>query len=202
MFRSQGEEKAWSMLQNMSPEEVCKNADVIYDKNAGLYTITCADHDFTVSHQKKEIISLNDGGTIFLTQLSYFFTLSLVWYFVSARDIPMTERLIRADDLKGGDIFFKGSHVLPLNAIAQKYGQHKDKFIEKSLFYGGKPLSLGDVSFELRPMPRIAVALILWLEDEEFPPRIDFLFDSSCEFQVPLDIIWSLAMMSTLIYLK
>ena len=202
MFRSQGEDKAWHMLQKMSPEDVCKNADVIFNKNTGLYTITCAGHDFSVSPEKKEIISVSQGEELFLSHLSYFFTLSLVWYLVSAKDIPFSGRLIGPGDLKGGDIFFKGSHVLPLNGIARKYGTHKDAFIEKSELYGGKPFSMGDAAFQLRPMPRIGTALVLWLEDEEFPPRADFLFDSSCEFQVPLDILWSVAMMSALMYLK
>jgi hypothetical protein len=43
--------------------------------------------------------------------------------------------------------------------------------------------------------------VILWLADEEFPPRIDILFDSTCELQLPLDIIWSIAMMSLLMLL-
>ncbi len=50
-------------------------------------------------------------------------------------------------------------------------------------------------------MPKIPVTLILWLQDEEFPARADLLFDSSCELHVPIDIIWSIAMMSTLVML-
>ncbi|MBI3593004.1 MAG: DUF3786 domain-containing protein, partial [Nitrospirae bacterium] len=45
------------------------------------------------------------------------------------------------------------------------------------------------------------VALILWAADEEFPSRVDLLFDSTCELQLPLDIIWSIAMMSLLLML-
>jgi hypothetical protein len=48
-------------------------------------------------------------------------------------------------------------------------------------------------------MPRIPVTLILWLKDEEFHPRADLLLDSTCELQLPLDIIWSIAMMSVLV---
>jgi hypothetical protein len=45
-------------------------------------------------------------------------------------------------------------------------------------------------------MPRIPLTVILWLGDEEFPSRADLLFDSSAALHVPLDINWSLAMMS------
>ncbi len=45
------------------------------------------------------------------------------------------------------------------------------------------------------------VTLILWLGDEEFPPRADLLLDSSCEIHLPLDIIWSVAMLTVLMML-
>jgi hypothetical protein len=54
---------------------------------------------------------------------------------------------------------------------------------------------------KLLPFPRIPVFLILWLKDEEYPPRADLLFDSTCEAQAPLDIIWSIAMVSLLVML-
>jgi hypothetical protein len=50
-------------------------------------------------------------------------------------------------------------------------------------------------------MPRIPVTLILWLSDKEFPAQADFLFNSTCEIQLPLDILWSIAMMSVLVML-
>ncbi|MGE5894213.1 MAG: hypothetical protein ACM34I_09180 [bacterium] len=44
---------------------------------------------------------------------------------------------------------------------------------------------------------------MLWLEDEEFPPRVDLLFDSTCDIQISLsDIIWSVAIMTCLVMLE
>jgi len=54
---------------------------------------------------------------------------------------------------------------------------------------------------KLLPMPRVPVILILWLEDEEFPSRAELLLDSTCELQIPLDIIWSISMLSVLVML-
>nr|NIP92808.1 DUF3786 domain-containing protein [Akkermansiaceae bacterium] len=66
----------------------------------------------------------------------------------------------------------------------------------RGLDLGGWALSFGDASVELLPLPRIPVSLILWKGDDEFPSRADLLFDSSCEMHLPLDIIWSAAMLS------
>ncbi|MFZ5997053.1 MAG: DUF3786 domain-containing protein [Nitrospirota bacterium] len=40
--------------------------------------------------------------------------------------------------------------------------------------------------------------MILWLGDEEFPPRVDLLFDAASEIRFPIDAIWAIAMMCTL----
>jgi hypothetical protein len=38
--------------------------------------------------------------------------------------------------------------------------------------------------------------VLLWTEDDEFPARADLLFDATCSAHLPLDILWSAAMVS------
>ncbi len=201
MTRSKGEEKAWKILQYMDKDKVCRNSGVTYEEKKKLYKLIALGQDFSISPEEKKIINLTKEGDIFLSKLAYFFTLSVPWYMISSKDIRATGRLVKPEGLPGGDTFFKGSHTLPLDAVAKRYGNNKEGFIEKSKLYGGMPVKFGDIAFELKPMPRILTTIIIWLEDEEFPPRIDMLFDSSAEFQAPLDILWSLAMMTVLLYL-
>ncbi len=73
--------------------------------------------------------------------------------------------------------------------------------LEKGKELCAEVLGFGDASLKLLPMPRIPVTLILWSADEEFPPRADLLLDGSCEIQLPIDIIWSIAMISVLVML-
>ncbi len=66
---------------------------------------------------------------------------------------------------------------------------------------GGVPLQYGDASVRVRPLPKVPAVMILWVEDEEFGPRTELLFDSSCEGQLPIDVIWAVAMMSVIAFL-
>jgi hypothetical protein len=81
---------------------------------------------------------------------------------------------------------------------ANKYEKDKNGIIEKGITLGGQINQYGDASIRLYPLPRIPVIFALWLDDEEFPARADLLFDSTCEMQLPTDIIWSIAMVSVL----
>jgi hypothetical protein len=199
--RSTGEEKAWSILVTMSPEDVCKRALVSYDAPSGLYAVRSFGMEYHVSVQDQRISSLLSIGDILLTRLGDFFRLSLLWYLVDAKEIPFTGKLTKIEDIKDGLVFSKGSHTLPLGKLAAKYGINKEGFIKRGKDLGGETLDFGDASLMLLPFPRIPVTLVLWLADEEFPARADLMLDSSCDLHLATDMVWYIAMMSVLLML-
>src|SRR4030042_1000673 len=108
-----------------------------------------------------------------------------------------------AFDEKGGCYILKSFctdfSVSPEERIIKSLAPLGETIIKRGIELGEEVLNYGDASTKLLPMPRIPVTLILWLKDEEFPSRADLLLDSTCELQLPLDIIWSIAMMSVLV---
>ncbi|MBN2654932.1 MAG: DUF3786 domain-containing protein [Nitrospirae bacterium] len=193
-----GEQKAWITLAAMDVYEIAKNAGVIYDKNAQAYIIESLGSKVGISPSKKEFICFDDNSSFLTERLGYFFRLSSLIYLTTAKDIPLTDRLINPSGMKGGEIYFRGSHILPLDKISQKYQADRSAFILRALQLGASETSYGDAGVMLLPLPKIPVYLNLWLKDDEFPARCDIMFDSTCELQLPLDIVWSVAMMSCL----
>jgi hypothetical protein len=194
-----GEDKAWEVLAQSDPLTVCDRARVSFDRTSGLYRVTSFGKEFSLGPSARTIESLSPGGEIILQRLAYFFRLSLLTYLNVAKDIPLSGRLVRPSNLAGAATFFTGSHVLPLDNIAARYGRDTEGFIRKGREFGGGTLDHADASLRLFAFPRIPVELLLWAADDEFPARADLLLDSSCELQLPLDIIWSITMMSLLI---
>lgn len=194
-----GEEKAWLRLSEMPSHEVCRNAAVRYDAAKASYTVTSFGIDFLVSTAERALSSSSPLAPLFLERLGDFFRLSLLWYLTSAKDIPFSNRLVRPLDVRGGHRFFSGTHALPLDRLGSIYGRDRTGFEERGTMLGGECVAFGDGAVRLFPFPRIPLYLILWLEDEEFPSRVDLLFDSTCDLQVSLsDILWSVAMMGCL----
>jgi hypothetical protein len=196
---SSGEEKAWRILRGLDPFDVCRNASVVFDEKNRYYILRSFCIDFSVIPEEKIIKGATHQGETIIKKYSYFFIHSCLWYLINAKDIPLTGRLIKPVNIKGGEMFFRGSHVLPLDNMAKKYGDDKEAFIKKGEELCAEVLDYGDASLKILPMPRIPVTLILWLKDEEFPPRADLLLDSTYELQLPLDILWSIAMLSILV---
>lgn len=196
--KSPGEDKAWELLKTMNPSDVCRAADVAWDAASASYIVKSFGLDFAVAPGTRTLESAATGADHLLGPLGYFFRLSVVWYLVHARETNCTGRLVKLEHIPGGDIFTKGSHVLPLDKVAEKYGKDRTGFLARGIELGGELSAHGDASVRLHPLPRVPVVVILWLEDEEFPARVDLLFDSTCGLQLPMDILWAVAMITLL----
>lgn len=196
---SSGEKKGWNDLRNLVPEDVCKVAGVDFDKGSETYRLRSFGTDIFASLKDETFSGDSDLSEIILQRFGYFSRLSTIWYLVNFKDVPLSGELIKPVNLKGGELFFRGSHLLPLDKLAERYSDDSEAFLKKGTELGGEELDYGDASIRLYPLPKFPVVLILWKADEEFPARFDLLLDSSCDLQLPLDIIWSIAMMSLLI---
>lgn len=196
-----GEEQAWRILAELNPEDVCSRAKVDFDKLSGLYVLKSFLQDIYISPKNKEIFGHSPLSDLLLNKLNYYSKLAILWYLINAKNTPLSGKLKKPSDMSGGLIYLRGSHVLPLDKIAEKYGSNIQEFVKRGTELGGKPLNYGDASMRLFPFPRVPSVIILWKDDDEFSARSDLLFDSTCEVQLPTDIIWSTAMMSLLIML-
>ncbi|MGC2061538.1 MAG: DUF3786 domain-containing protein [Thermodesulfovibrionales bacterium] len=194
-----GEDKCWDILAAADPAQITKNASVHYDASTGCYLLKSFNADVTISPVDKKISGSDKTGELLLTRLGYFSRLSILWSLVTAKDIALSGKLISPMNLRGGHLFFRGSHILPLDKLAEKYNNDTEGFLNKGISLGGKKVCHGDAAIQFFPLPRIPVVLILWRGDDEFPPGADLLFDTTAETQLAIDVLWSIAMMNILI---
>jgi hypothetical protein len=198
---SAGEKKAWEILSSLEPSIVCRNSNVSFDQAKKSYSVRSFCCEFSVDPDHKTIQSINNTGENIIRKHGYFFIHSCLWYLIHGKDIALSGRLVKPVNLQGGDLFFRGSHTLPLENLAKKYGKDASSFFQRGGELSAETETYGDASIRLFPLPKIPVTLILWLKDEEFPARTDLLFDSTAGIHLPLDVLWSLSMLSILVML-
>ncbi|KWT85395.1 DUF3786 domain-containing protein [Candidatus Magnetominusculus xianensis] len=195
-----GEDKGWEQLSGHDPDDVCKRGLVSFDRVTNSYIIKSFNWNFNFYAKDRTITCDRPEGDALLNRLGDFYRLSSLWYLNAAKDIALTGQLAMPQNLTGGELFFRGSHVLPLARLAAKYESNKEGFLSSGIdILGGSAAAYGDAAVVLYPYPKIPVTLILWLTDDEFPARAECLLDTSCEFHLPIDIIWMTAMMCILL---
>ena len=74
--------------------------------------------------------------------------------------------------------------------MEQRYGRDPEAFLQSGRKLGGTEILYGDRGFALEVFPKVPLAYVLWKGDEEFPPRIGVLFDSTIQDHFTLDVIW------------
>lgn len=194
-----GEEQAWSTLKCMNPADVMSRSGASFDSETEEYTIDMFTRRVCVSLRDRSIKSASEDAGFLLDRLRYLSRLSILSYLANAKDIVPSGHWVKPADIRGLVTYFDGSHELPLPAIAAKYGSNRVGFVQKAEQWGGMAVDNGDAAVCLFPFARFPVMVILWLADEEFPARAEFLFDSTCVLHVPADIMWSIAMLSVLV---
>jgi len=198
---SNGEEDAWFELLKLDPADVCRNSKAGFNEVSGHYVLPVFNTEIFISPPDRLIRGDTQYAKMILNRLAYYSRLPSLWYLINAKNKPLSGELINPRQVGGGLIFDRGSHVLPLDKILERYSHDVNEFIRRGIKLGGEQLDHGDASIRLFPFSRVPVVFIIWNEDGEFPARADILFDSTCTHHLSTDMIWATAMMSILVLL-
>jgi hypothetical protein len=195
------QEQAWAELAELDPQAVCERAGVSYAADSACYTCASLGQNLVVDVAQRTLSCESPLGSLLLGRFSYFSRISILHYLLHARNLPVAGQLRSPGDLASGQLYFRGSHILPTEQVAKAYGDSAERFVARGKALGGHVLDYGDVSVKLLPLPRVPVVLVLWRGDDEFPARVSLLFDATCEEHLAADIVWSTAMLSVLMFL-
>jgi hypothetical protein len=117
--------------------------------------------------------------------------LLILVYLLQVKPGWLFNEMITVQDLKDGQ-FFQGPHELKTHLLLERFGHDFEGFRLAAEKLGGIRLTMADVSYKLRPFPKIPLYFLLWKGDEEFAPRISVLFDRSIDLHLSADAIWGL----------
>lgn len=118
--------------------------------------------------------------------------LASILYLNNVKDVyPLGRDIVGASDLKEGH-FFQGPHELRIAPLVERFGRDLPSFRQASDRLEGEWMDMADAAVRLKPFPRLHLYYLLWEEDEEFPARMNVLFERSIENVLAADAIWAL----------
>ena len=184
------DDSRWERLFAFHPAEVCRRTEALYHPAHEGFLLPVYNLRYLVLPKTKKILRMEWDDKTVEEDLSSFFYLMVLVYLTEAKDIKPTHTWISEKDLLGGSTFFRGPHQLHVKELEDLYGKSPGAFLKTGQRLGGSEILYGDKGFAFEVFPRVPLAYILWKEDEEFPPRVGVLFDSTISSHLPLDIIW------------
>lgn len=114
---------------------------------------------------------------------------ALVLYYLATCDgTPASSQWIAFSELPDGRFYsqaFQGYTGVPL---AQAFRESIDAFSQAAEACGGeRRYSFGDVAYTFQALPRVALLIVFWQGDEDFPSTCQVLFDMAISHHLPTD---------------
>ena len=113
--------------------------------------------------------------------------LILLHYLIHADGTPPADHWAAFRELPNALVYdpaFQGRSSLRL---VHEYGHDPKGFAAAAENLGGEKLAFGDVSYLFRVLPRLRMAVILHVGDEEFGPAVNVLFDAAAGHYLPTE---------------
>lgn len=111
----------------------------------------------------------------------------LLHYLLTADGTRPADRWIAFRELPDGLFYAQAFSGHAEGAIAARFSADLHGFGQAAGRLGGTPLDLADVSFRFLALPRLALAVLLWAGDEEFPGQARILYDAAAGHYLPTE---------------
>jgi hypothetical protein len=108
-------------------------------------------------------------------------------YFQKADGKGPADRWIAYRELPDGLFYFHAFQGYTGTRLVKAFQNDLPRFKKAASLVGGEALSHGDAGFWFRPLPRVPLAVIYWVGDDEFPPNANVLFDASAAHYLSTD---------------
>jgi len=111
----------------------------------------------------------------------------LLHYLLTADGTPLASKWIAFRNLPGGLGYEAAFQGRASARLARAFGTDSQPFKVAARNLGGERLSFGDASYLFRVLPRVWLAVVLHLADEEFPASANILFDAASSHYLPTE---------------
>ena len=181
-------QELWNQIKPLDGPQTARRARCNFESNehAGKFTIIFLNRSYIIDLEKKQIYPEDaspDEPAGFIEQLS------ILAYLIGAKDIPLQNKLVKAETLASGEFFFRGPHQMPTDQLADAFGEHPKKLYQAAQPFSAVKREYGDTSVEFFILPRLPITIVIWGGDEEFEARASILFDQTAGDQLALDAL-------------
>jgi len=175
-------------LRQMDPHVIAHRAGVSFHSSAkgsaeGVFQLLFLNNEFQVTYPEGEIVV--SSGTPTFPSLTL--QLLSLHYLVHADGSRMADRWVAFRELPHGLVYERAFRARVEPPLLRTYSTQLDLFEKAARAIGGTPISFGDCAFMFSVFPRIRMAIIFYLGDEELPPAVRVLFDGAAGHYLPTE---------------
>lgn len=108
----------------------------------------------------------------------------ILQYLTEVCGVPPSRKWISFRELPGGNNHYASFKLEAMEPLAKRFGSTPAEFELACQKIGGKKLTMGDLAFAIPVFPRLELAFVLWLANEEGPAQANILFDATASMHL------------------
>ena len=108
----------------------------------------------------------------------------ILQYLTEVCGVQPSGKWISFRELPGGNNHYASFKLEAMEPLAKHFGSSPAEFEIACHKLGGRKLTMGDRAFVIPALPRLHLAFILWLADEEGSARANILFDANASMHL------------------
>jgi hypothetical protein len=173
-------------LARRDPHDLAERSGATFDAAQQAIQIELWGKPYTLVHP--ELVARGASGA----EAGLYKQALLLMYLQTADGTPPAHKWLAYRELPGGMFYANAFHGYAELRLAQSFNGDLEKFRTAAAGLKGSRLTFGDASFEFMALPRILVAAVYWLGDEDFPSNASILFDAAASHYLPTDAVGAL----------
>jgi hypothetical protein len=178
-------EKAVRDLQSLDPWLVALRSDTKYTRLteiSGQIEVRFWGKDYIVRYPEISVKEVETGQAPPIA-----IQILILHYLIKADGTRLADAWISFRELPDGHVYDSAFRQRANLRLARAFGNDLDSFVAAAKALGGERLAYGDASFLFTMFPRIRLAAVLYLADEEFPASANVLFDAAAGHYLPTE---------------
>jgi hypothetical protein len=176
--------KAREDFQRENPYKMAFCSDATYrqlTEDSGVFEVPFWEKNCQVRYPEGTVQDLAGEELPIITQIL------ILHYLVQADGTPMANRWISFRELPGGLGYNSAFQGRADHRLAKAFGRDLEGFLRAARALKGERITYGDAGFLFRVFPRLWMAAVLYLADEEFGASASVLFDGAAEHYLPTE---------------
>lgn len=177
-------EIAQRTLRSLDPAAVAERSGVELDESGEgpEFRLALLGREYRVPHSNPLVYDYASG-----TAAGVSTTLVILHYLVTADGAPVTREWLPFRSAPGGNVYEQAFRQQCITPLIETFGDDPEALGRAAATLGGVRASMGDASYLFGALPRLPMACVLWLPDDEQGAEASLLFDAVAPHYLPTE---------------
>jgi hypothetical protein len=175
-------------LQSSNPVKLAEQSAVEFqlsdtDNSHGEFRLEMFSRPIRISYPEYKVQDAASGA-----ELPTYLQAMLFYYLVTCDGTPGSGQWIAFSELPDGRFYAQAYQGYTGHPLARAFGEDLAAFSQAAESCSGeRRYAFGDVAYAFQALPRVALLVVLWQGDEDFPSTCQVLFDAAISHHLPTD---------------